>query len=51
MRGRRRRALRAAVLNDALSGGKGADYLDGGGGADTARRVGRGDRVLSCRIV
>jgi hypothetical protein len=42
MRGRRRRALRAAVLNDALSGGK---------GADTARRVGRGDRVLSCRIV
>ena len=37
--------------NDLLTGGKGADYLDGGGGADRARRVGRGDCVLSCRIV
>ena len=31
--------------NDALTGGKGADYLDGGGGKNTAKRVGKGDRV------
>jgi Ca2+-binding RTX toxin-like protein len=37
--------MRAAVL------GNGNDTLTGGAGADTARRVGRGDRVVSCRIV
>ena len=47
---------KAAVLHggdgtDTLTGGKGKDYLDGGEGADTAERVGRGDRVVSCRIV
>ena len=36
--------------DDVLTGGKGADYLDGGGGHNTARRVGKGDRVVSCRI-
>jgi Ca2+-binding RTX toxin-like protein len=45
--------LKAAVLHggngaDVLAGGKAEDYLDGGGGADIARRVGRGDRVVSC---
>ena len=29
---------------------KGKDYLDGGGGADTAKRVGPGDRVVSCTV-
>ncbi len=47
MRERRRRVLRVAVLG--LLGV--VDYFDGGAGADTARRVSRGDRVLSCRIV
>ena len=37
--------------NDTLTGGKGKDYLDGGEASDTARRVGGGDRVVSCRVV
>jgi Ca2+-binding RTX toxin-like protein len=45
--------LKAAVLHggngaDVLAGGKAEDYLDGGGGADIAKRVGPGDRVVSC---
>jgi Ca2+-binding RTX toxin-like protein len=48
--------VKAAVLHgsggaDVLIGGKGKDYLDGGEASDTAKRVGRGDRVVSCRIV
>ena len=36
---------------DTLTGGKGKDYLDGGEASDTAKRVGKGDRVVSCKIV
>ncbi len=42
--------FRAGNGNDTLYGGKGTDYLDGGGGKNTAKRVGKNDRVVSCTI-